>query len=262
MARTLTIHSVLQGPAARLEGPLASERALRHLATAVAEGRPLDEVSALADRVAALAPTADGRPAVLEAERLLSVAISNASERERLLRLASTDPLTGLSNRRAFRDELAAEHVRAVRHGRRLTLAMVDIDRFKRINDTWGHDAGDAVLSAFALALARCARAGDVVGRVGGEEFAWLMPETRLEDAGPAVERARAAARDIRIARLRGITFSCGIADLSHAADAEALLRHADQALYAAKDMGRDRTVRFNPGPQRTPRARPGGPLA
>ncbi len=125
--------------------------------------------------------------------QLVGLAISNAEAWDRLARQASTDPLTGLANRRVFDERLASELARARRYERDLSLVILDLDHFKRINDGYGHQAGDGVLIRFARLLACTAREGELVARIGGEEFAWLMPETDEEGAYSAAERARAA---------------------------------------------------------------------
>ncbi len=106
---------------------------------------------------------------------------------------ASTDGLTGLLNRRSFDERLGGEVSRAIRHGRALALAIIDIDHFKRVNDRHGHLAGDAVLSDVARQLSALARDGDIVARIGGEEFAWIMPETPSPVAFDVADRVRAA---------------------------------------------------------------------
>ena len=108
---------------------------------------------------------------------LTAIAVANAETRAELAHLADTDPLTGLANRRAFRERLDGEVMRAQRHGHLLTLAIIDIDDFKGINDTYGHLGGDAVLAEIGRRLAATRRAGELVARIGGEEFAWILPQ-------------------------------------------------------------------------------------
>jgi diguanylate cyclase (GGDEF)-like protein len=137
--------------------------------------------------------------------------------------------------------------VRARRHGRRLALATLDLDRFKRLNDAFGHDAGDDALRAAGAALARCARRADLVARVGGEEMAWLMPDAALAEGARAAERARAALAALSLGAGR-LTASFGVAELHPGEPARALVRRADAALYRAKALGRDRVETAGPG--------------
>lgn len=172
---------------------------------------------------------------------LAAIAVANAAARAELAHLADTDPLTGLANRRAFTARLEGEVERARRHGHRLTLAILDIDDFKSINDTHGHQVGDHVLAEVGLHLTATCRAGELVARIGGEEFAWILPEVDMHASLAAVERARAAITGIDVDGVTGITCSAGVCDLTAARDVDELLRRADRALYAAKRAGRDR---------------------
>jgi diguanylate cyclase (GGDEF)-like protein/PAS domain S-box-containing protein len=172
---------------------------------------------------------------------LATIAVSNAETRAELDRLIATDPLTGLANRRAFTARLTGEVERARRHGHMLALAIMDLDDFKVINDTLGHQAGDAVLEEVGRRLLATCRAGELVARIGGEEFAWILPQIDTAGAIRAVERARTAIAGISAEGVAGITCSAGVCDLSVAGDAEELQRHADRALYSAKRAGRNR---------------------
>jgi len=171
---------------------------------------------------------------------LLELAISNAEAKQRLTMQASSDALTGLVNHRSFHERLRAEVSRAIRHGRELSLAVIDVDSFKRINDETGHEAGDRVLSAIAVLLERSARAGDVVARIGGDEFALLLPETSRMDAYLVAEAARQLVSSTELADGVHVTLSVGVCDLGTAPDAEAMFRLADGALYWSKAHGRD----------------------
>ncbi len=159
--------------------------------------------------------------------------------------LARTDVLTGLANRRAFDEAAQREIRRAVRYGEPLALIMTDIDRFKAINDTHGHHAGDQVLVSFAHTLRAAVREVDLVGRWGGEEFVILMPGTDIEEAQQVAERMRQAVaaapahyEDVDCS----YTASFGVAVFrSDMPSLDALLGTADQALYRAKENGRNR---------------------
>ena len=162
-----------------------------------------------------------------------------------LSRLAYTDPLTGVGNRRWFLDVAAYEVLRAVRYGQPLAVMMVDLDHFKSINDRYGHAAGDDVLAGFARIAAGVLRESDIMGRLGGEEFAVLLPNATREGACALAERllgqVRAQAVQTAGASVR-FTVSIGVAVLGrHGGSIEALLAAADAALYQAKRAGRDR---------------------
>ncbi len=178
--------------------------------------------------------------------QLVGLAISNADAWERLARQASTDGLTGLANRRAFDERLASELARARRYGRSLSLVLLDLDHFKRVNDGHGHQAGDRVLVRFAHLLTATAREGELVARIGGEEFAWLMPETDEEGAYSAAERARTALAGEAFADLGTLTVSAGVRSVQGAGATDEVIRDADEALYWAKKSGRDTTYRHS----------------
>jgi diguanylate cyclase (GGDEF)-like protein len=161
---------------------------------------------------------------------------------EELNRRAQTDPLTGLLNRRAFDERLARALAAAQRYRRPLSVVISDIDHFKDINDTHGHATGDQVLAAFAQLLQAQSRTVDTVARIGGEEFAILMPEVDAAGAAGCAERLRHAVEHMRGPEGIGITASFGLADLIDARhDAASLLALADEALYVSKAGGRNR---------------------
>ncbi|MFN8120839.1 MAG: diguanylate cyclase [Thermoleophilia bacterium] len=199
---------------------------------------------------AALAPGAPGEDA---AERLvrvsatLALAVGSVESRRRLTREASCDPLTGLANHREFRDRLAREMARARAEGREVALALIDIDHFKAVNDGLGHQAGDGVLSEVARRIRAQAREHDVVARVGGEEFAWLMPGADGMAAFAAAERARLAVRGGRMGDVALVTVSAGVATSADTEDPDELMRLADTALYWSKENGRDLCCRWSP---------------
>jgi diguanylate cyclase (GGDEF)-like protein len=177
---------------------------------------------------------------------LVAVAIANAEAWETVTHQAATDPVTGLANHRTFHERLNAEVKRATRHGRALSLAVFDLDHFKAINDTHGHQTGDNTLTAVAHRLAAVARAGELVARIGGEEFAWLMPETTQDSAYLAAERARRAIEAAPFELAGPLTISAGVCSNEHATTAHELLNAADRALYGAKHNGRNTTFIYN----------------
>jgi diguanylate cyclase (GGDEF)-like protein/putative nucleotidyltransferase with HDIG domain len=182
---------------------------------------------------------ADAATRLTDFAELLALAIVNTEQRVRLATEAATDPLTGLANHRDFHDRLATEIARARRHGRPLSLALIDIDHFKQINDSAGHETGDRVLAEVASRLGRASRAEDVLARIGGDEFGLLLPETDRLAALSALERARQAVSR-RPFGLWQVTVSAGICDLASAGDPDELFRLADDALYWGKAHGRD----------------------
>jgi diguanylate cyclase (GGDEF)-like protein len=172
--------------------------------------------------------------------------LQNEEARRALENLANRDGLTGLTNRRHFMLLADAELQRAQRYRRPITVGMADLDFFKKLNDSYGHAAGDTVLRAVAALMQETLRQSDLVGRYGGEEFAFLFPESTLAEAATLAERfrARCADYDIRLAdgRLVRVTLSMGLADASEC-PLEIALKRADDALYAAKHQGRNRVV-------------------
>jgi diguanylate cyclase (GGDEF)-like protein/putative nucleotidyltransferase with HDIG domain len=164
-----------------------------------------------------------------------------------LAEAADTDPLTELLNRRGFNKQLDLELERAERSGTGVSLICGDLDHFKQINDRYGHQVGDEVLTEIADVLRRHARRIDCVARIGGEEFALLAPGADSHGAFLSAERLRHRVREALASRHPGLTISFGVA--SYPADAttgERLLRAADESLYAAKTLGRDRTVIYS----------------
>src|SRR3954449_6649621 len=165
----------------------------------------------------------------------------------RLADAARTDALTGLLNRRGFQELMEVETERALRSSRPLAIIVGDLDHFKHLNDRFGHAAGDLALRRFGEIASSASRRIDAVARIGGEEFALLLPDTEQHAAYLLAERLRRAVKEPGAdGELPSVSF--GVASFpSHAADAEALMHAADQALYAAKAMGRDRSVIYNP---------------
>jgi len=172
------------------------------------------------------------------------VRVQNQSLRLRavLNNLAHTDPLTGLANRRGFDDALAREHARRRRGGPPMALLLVDIDHFKMVNDSWGHQAGDVTLRRLGELLSGMFRPTDVVGRIGGEEFAVLIPDCTAEKALIRAQALNESVRTVTRGWEHPITVSVGVATRPEDAPTPAeLLAAADAALYAAKAAGRDR---------------------
>ena len=161
-----------------------------------------------------------------------------------ILALSLTDSLTGVGNRRRMEEALVIEIERAQRTGEKLCAFIADIDHFKRVNDSFGHEAGDKVLAAVGDLLRRQTRATDVVTRFGGEEFVVLLPHTNLEQAVANAERSRKLLEANRIDPLpEPITASFGVAELASGESRDALLQRLDKALYKAKDQGRNRVI-------------------
>jgi len=183
---------------------------------------------------------------------MLSLALRTAAEHlhelvvlDRLTSLAIADHLTGVHNKRYFTSRLGEEVQRARRHGRPFALVMLDLDHFKRVNDTHGHDAGDAVLRELGSLLRALARGDDVPARYGGEEFVVLLPDTALEGACVFAERLRARVEALEVV-VRGlrlpITASVGVGVFPNAGSTpDELMKSVDEALYRAKQGGRNR---------------------
>ncbi|MCB0869621.1 MAG: GGDEF domain-containing protein [Solirubrobacterales bacterium] len=168
-----------------------------------------------------------------------------AEERGRIIEeLALTDPLTGIDNRRGWERAIQRSVGQARRHSQPLSLAMLDLDHFKKYNDAHGHQAGDDFLRRIALNWEEMTRIEDHIARYGGEEFVVTLPNTDLEGARVIVDRLRASLpQEPEGDSGRPITCSAGIAEWNGSETVRELVGRADQALYAAKDAGRDRTV-------------------
>ena len=177
---------------------------------------------------------------VLEFQELQKNELEKANAE--LASLATTDGLTGLKNHRAFQERLAEEASRAARYGTSLSLVLLDVDRFKQYNDTYGHPAGDAVLMAVAHTLQREARDTDLVARYGGEEFVLILPQTDLEGASAFAERLRSTVES-RSWPVRAVTASFGVAALRLEEGGSELITRADEALYQSKAAGRNRVT-------------------
>ena len=173
--------------------------------------------------------------------------IGRISRQQELEHLASTDPLTGLANRRTLMLRAEQELARAKRYGSELSLLMADIDFFKKVNDTYGHQAGDVVLKKLADVFLLALRDIDFAARFGGEEFVLLLPETNAENALKTAERLRASVNDTQVSLQQGgmvkFTISIGVSSYSSSGNdsVEKLISGADKALYAAKETGRNK---------------------
>ena len=174
-----------------------------------------------------------------------AIAIENAQLFEEMEKLAITDSLTGLYNRRYFFAFAENEIERSKRYKKHLSIIMVDIDHFKKINDSFGHQAGDLVLKEIADICLAILRKVDVMCRYGGEEFVVLLPETEVADAAHAAERMCTAISSLRLKTEKGdvsVSVSIGVAEMEKSrASFEKLLAAADTALYSAKEAGRNR---------------------
>ncbi len=182
----------------------------------------------------------------------LGLALGNLALREKLKAQSVRDALTGLYNRRFLEEAMPREIERCRRRDQPLVVAMADLDHFKRLNDTWGHEAGDLAIQRFAEALRRNFRQEDILCRYGGEEFCLVLPECSLDDARRRCEQLLGQMRDnpFQFGRdtVGPVTVSLGLVAFPADADSvEALLRSADSALYRAKQTGRDRIVKFQP---------------
>ena len=179
--------------------------------------------------------------------------ITDKKKIERQLKyLAQTDPLTNLYNRRHFMEIADKEFARTLRYDTDLTVLMLDVDHFKSINDTHGHRTGDMALIELSQLCRNALRRHDIVGRLGGEEFAMLLPQTAREQGMVVAEKLRALIDDNSIPLEGGaslhFTVSIGLASLSNnATNLDSLINQADTALYSAKNSGRNRVCEYSP---------------
>ncbi len=193
------------------------------------------------------------RELVASLARQTGISLENVDLHDQVQRQAVTDELTGLSNHGRFQQVIAAEAAASRRFEQPLGLVMLDIDDFKRVNDSYGHQQGDLVLSEVARVLRSCSREVDEPARYGGEELAVALQQTDLAGAEAIAERVRVAVEALELPRLDGrgtlrVTISCGVA-ASADGDPTALVAAADTALYAAKRAGKNRTVRADAAP-------------
>jgi diguanylate cyclase (GGDEF)-like protein len=181
----------------------------------------------------------DGTPSHYQAQ----LTAAREHYEEELAWLADHDVLTGLPNRRNFETRFAMELARTKRENLGLALAVLDIDEFKRFNDTFGHQVGDGVLARTGEILCGQVRAHELMARIGGEEFAWILTGVDVTGAHLAVERGRTAVASTLFGEVGRVTLSAGIAAWRPGHDVNSLYREADLALLQAKRNGRDRTV-------------------
>ncbi|MGZ8695558.1 MAG: diguanylate cyclase [Gaiellaceae bacterium] len=184
-------------------------------------------------------------------------AIENARRFKEARLLADLDALTGLHNRRYFHETLAREVARAHRYNRSLALVVFDLDDFKAINDRIGHLSGDAVLAEAAERVREVVRSADVACRVGGDEFAVILPESSLKDADQLCRRLESAVSARPVAQVGSLHLSAGVTELRPEDNATTFFERADEALYRAKDAGKA-TVVAVPTPATFPREAPG----
>ena len=257
-----------------LEGDESTERTRRALSAHAGGAHALSiGLRSLVDGpeyLGAISIARNGEPFTREEEELLEylagqavVSIENASLHETVERQAVTDDLTGLANMRAFTSILDRELERSRRFETPLGLVMMDIDDFKRVNDTYGHQQGDEVLAQVAGVLRGISRDLDAPARYGGEELAVVLPQTDAEGAALLAERMREGVEALRVPRVRGggslgVTASFGVASVPDtAADRKSLIAAADTALYRAKRTGKNRVERalaLVPEPSSRPR--------
>jgi diguanylate cyclase (GGDEF)-like protein len=231
---------------------------------AAALSHPLRREDEAQGRVSGVVSVARRQQAFTSAERELfdylaeqaAVSIENVGLHETVERQAVTDELTGLFNRRRFQEAMASEVERSKRFGQPLGLVLLDLDDFKAVNDTYGHQQGDLVLREVARVLRETSREIDEPARYGGEELAVVLPGTDLEGAYNLAERVRAGIEELELPLLEGdgllqVTASFGVATLPGSADdMRGLVAAADEALYRAKRAGKNRTVRAEASPQ------------
>ncbi|WP_028880754.1 diguanylate cyclase [Terasakiella pusilla] len=187
----------------------------------------------------------------LAGEDVLFVTFTDISERKAmelaLEKAATTDYLTGLLNRRAFIEKADVERRRADRNNHPICMVMIDIDHFKKINDTYGHDVGDDALKELVRLVGHGLRVSDAFGRLGGEEFALMLPETSLEGALILAERIRQRIEDNEMVLADGeiikMTVSCGLGEWRQGMEYDAIIKLIDERLYEAKRTGRNRIV-------------------
>jgi len=185
---------------------------------------------------------------VLKLSEFISMTVSNAVLYERTKKLSVTDGLTGISNRPNMEQVLRSEFERSMRYGAPLSVVLLDVDHFKGVNDTYGHQKGDEILVAFASLLKKFCRANDTAARYGGEEFLMILPQSNVQGAFKIAERVREEMMKLSFTGNESnfsVTTSGGVVELDRdfIKSTDQLVTMADQALYEAKNSGRNKTV-------------------
>ena len=184
---------------------------------------------------------------ILNLSEFIAMSISNAVLYEQTSKLAVTDGLTGISNRPSVEKSLQIEFERSKRYNSPLSLIILDVDHFKDVNDTYGHQKGDEILIAFAALLKKACRANDIAARYGGEEFLMILPQSNAQGAFKIAERVREEMMKISFTGNESnfaVTVSCGVAEFNKDYESiNKLIAAVDQALYEAKNGGRNRTI-------------------
>jgi diguanylate cyclase (GGDEF)-like protein len=247
--------SLADNSSAEARGMFAVRLALPRVSVVSTDGRPFADaerrvIHEVFDVLCAVEES-EARYRELE-QRMLSLQRENLDltvKNRMLSEVSSRDSLTGLYNRWFVMEKIDSELNRAVRHGSPVSLLMLDVDHFKRVNDTWGHSAGDQVLQAIGKLLRESCRVYDVPGRYGGEEFCIVLPETKLGNTTVVAERIRRRLESTELPCGDGsiaVTASIGIAGMEEAVEGDVLspaglIERADRALYSAKNRGRNR---------------------
>ena len=189
---------------------------------------------------------------VLDISDFISMSVSNAILYEQTKQLAVTDGLTGISNRPNMEQALQNEFERSMRYGAPLSVVLLDVDHFKGVNDTYGHQKGDEILVAVASLLKKVCRTNDIAARYGGEEFLMILPQSNAQGAFKIAERLREEMMKMNFTGNESnfsVTTSCGVAELDRdfIKNTDQLVAMADQALYEAKNSGRNKTIIGHP---------------
>ena len=247
--------SLVDGQSPEARNAFAIRLSTPRVAIVSAEGKPFTDVERRLINelfgVVRMAGESEARYEELE-QRMLSLQRENLDlvvKNRNLSEVSSRDSLTGLYNRWFVIEKIDSEMNRALRHGSPMSLLMLDIDHFKRVNDTWGHGAGDQVLQAIGKLLRDSCRVYDVPGRYGGEEFCVVLPETKPGNTGVVAERIRSRLEETELPcgdTSISVTASIGIAgmdlpEMNELLSPAALIDRADRALYSAKNRGRNR---------------------